>query len=124
MDSVETPNYEKLLVWQEGMHLTLEIYRITKKYPKEELFGLISQLRRASSSIPLNIAEGNGRGTKEFRHFLMISLGSSYEVLTTLKLSVDLQYISQLEYKNLRTRYLVLIKQIRKLMMSLKNRTT
>lgn len=106
------------------MNLTLEIYRVTKKYLKEELFGLISQLRRASSSIPLNIAEGNGRGAREFRHFLMIALGSSYEVLTTLKLSVDLQYISQPEYTNFRTRYLILVKQIRKLMLSLKNRTS
>lgn len=66
-------NYKDLQVWKKSHDLTLEIYKVTKLYPKEEIFGLVSQLRRASSSIPTNIAEGSGRFTqKDFASFLQI----------------------------------------------------
>lgn len=76
---------ERLEVWQRAMQLTLEMYRLTGHFPKEERFGLVSQLRRASVSIPSNIAEGHARSSrKEFLHFLAQAYGSSAEVYTQL----------------------------------------
>jgi len=82
-------NYRDLIVWQKAMDLTVEIYRIAKKLPKEELFSLSDQMRRAAVSIPSNIAEGNGRQTKgEFQHFLRIAKGSAAELETQLLICV------------------------------------
>ena len=67
-------NFKKLAVWEKAHHLTLEVYKVTAHFPKEETYGLTSQLRRASSSIPANIAEGSGRGgNKEMAQFLRIA---------------------------------------------------
>ena len=91
-----------LLVWKKSHELTLKIYDITKKYPKDELFGLVSQMRRASTSIPCNIVEGKARGSiKEFKRFLLISRGSLEELKYQIMLSKDLQYINKSEYDNL-----------------------
>jgi four helix bundle protein len=88
-------DFRSLNVWKSGHALTLEIYRQTKTFPKEELFGLISQLRRASSSIPANIAEGCGRdGDAELKRFLSIALGSACEVDYFVLLAGDLGYLS------------------------------
>jgi four helix bundle protein len=87
-------DYRSLNVWKSGHSLTLEIYRQTKTFPKEELFGLVSQLRRASSSIPANIAEGSGRdGDAELKRFLNIALGSACEVDYFISLAGDLGYL-------------------------------
>ena len=76
------------------MNLAKETYQLTKSFPKEEIYGLTSQIRRCAISIPSNIAEGKGRGSdKEFVRFLQISLGSLYELNTQLELSYDLNYI-------------------------------
>lgn len=107
----EQPNYEKLSIWQEAVTLALEIYKISSKFPKSELFGLTSQLRRASISISLNIAEGSGRSKKEFAHFLTISITSINEALTAMKLSLELGYITKEEYEEIRHRCLALIRQ-------------
>ena len=73
------------MVWQRAMEMTVAIYELTKTFPKEELYGLTSQLRRASVSVASNIAEGRGRGSDgEFRQFLNIAQGSTYEVQTQL----------------------------------------
>jgi four helix bundle protein len=86
--------YRKLLVWQKSMDLVEDVYRITKKLPKDELYGLISQLRRSVVSIPSNIAEGNSRQTKkEYIQFLHIARGSKAEVETQLEICVRLKYI-------------------------------
>jgi four helix bundle protein len=75
--------YKELKVWQESVELAVDIYKITKKFPDEELYGLTSQLRRAGVSVSSNIAEGAGRGTDgEFKHFLGISNGSACEIET------------------------------------------
>jgi four helix bundle protein len=75
------------MVWQRAMELAASVYELTKTFPKEEIYGLTSQLRRASVSIASNIAEGRGRGTDgEFRQFLNIAQGSTYEVQTQLLL--------------------------------------
>jgi four helix bundle protein len=83
-------SYEKFEAWQMAHELALEIYRVTDRWPKEERFGLTSQLRRASLSAPTNIAEGAAkRGNREFRRFLDIALGSLSEVSYPLRLSRD-----------------------------------
>ena len=92
-------NYKELQVWRKSHEISLSIYKITQSFPKEEVFGLVSQLRRASVSIPTNIAEGSGRFTqKDFASFLQISLGSSQEVEYLILLSKELNYITEAEF--------------------------
>ena len=94
--------YQNLIAWQLGIKLVSQIYEITKKFPSEERFGLISQLRRASVSIPSNISEGYRRITKnDFVYFLRIAHGSVAEVETQLIISVQLGYFSQEEHKEI-----------------------
>ena len=91
-------SYRDLIVWQKGMLLCKEVYLLTKKFPKEEIYGLTSQIRRCAISIPSNIAEGKGRnGDKEFIRFLQIALGSVYELQTQLELSEQLKYINNVD---------------------------
>ncbi|MDP1725493.1 MAG: four helix bundle protein [Bacteroidota bacterium] len=88
--------HKDLEVWKKSIDFVTRIYDLTKEYPKEELFGLVSQIRRAAVSIPSNIAEGASRkGKTEFRHFLYISLASGAELETQLIISGNLNYISK-----------------------------
>ncbi|OGE04456.1 hypothetical protein A3B51_02875, partial [Candidatus Curtissbacteria bacterium RIFCSPLOWO2_01_FULL_41_18] len=91
-------NFEKLIVYQEAIKLALDIYKLTKNFPKDETFGLISQLRRATVSISLNIAEGSSRSKKEFAHYLDMARGSTYELIPLLKISSELGFIGTKEY--------------------------
>jgi four helix bundle protein len=87
--------YKKLRIWTESMLLTEKIYTITKNLPKEEIYGLTNQMRRCSTSIPSNIAEGYMRGRpKEIINFLTISLGSSAELETQLEICRRLNFVS------------------------------
>ena len=87
-------NYKKYLVWEKSHQLTLDIYRNTSSFPKEEQFGLISQMKRSSSSVPTNIAEGCGRNSdKYFCRFLYIAFGSANELEYQILLSTDLKFI-------------------------------
>ena len=89
-------HYKDLNTWQKAIDLTAEIYRLTKNLPKDELYGLTNQMRRAAVSIPSNIAEGNARfSTKEYLRFLSIARGSIAEVETQLLICVRLEYLSQ-----------------------------
>lgn len=89
-------DYKELIVWQKAHNLTLKIYKATKVFPKSELFNLVSQLRRACSSIPCNIAEGCGRRSNaDFANFLQISLRSANGTEYLLLLSKDLKYLNQ-----------------------------
>ena len=89
-------SFENLEVWRDAMDLAVDIYRVTESFPKEEQFGVKSQLRRATTSIALNIAEGKGRyHDKEFVQFLYFARGSLYETITLLKLAMRLSYITQ-----------------------------
>lgn len=88
-------DFKKYDIWQLSHSLTLEVYKITSTFPKEEIYGLSSQIRRAVSSIPTNISEGCGRNSdKEFNQFLNIALGSANETEYLLILSRDLNYIN------------------------------
>ena len=116
----QKPNYEKLEIWQEAIELTTVIYQATKDFPKEEQFGITSQLRRAILSVPLNIAEGQGRKSNaDFRRFLLISMGSLNETLTILAVSKNLKIISDEELQKLRQRLLILMKRIQSLITKL-----
>lgn len=88
-------SYRDLNVWQRAMDLSEQVYKATKQFPKEEVFGLISQIRRASVSVPSNIAEGHARNsTKSFLHFLNIARGSLAETETQIILAQRFKYIS------------------------------
>lgn len=88
-------SYEKLKIWQDSIIFVKNIYKFTEKFPKEEMFGIVSQIRRASISVPSNIAEGWARRhTKEYMNLLSISLGSLSEVHTLLVISKVIGYIS------------------------------
>jgi len=92
--------HKELLVWQKSMDLSVFVYKITNAFPKEELYGITNQMRRASVSIPSNIAEGHGRfSDKEFVRFLFISLGSASELETQINLSLRLEFLSEDNYK-------------------------
>lgn len=96
-------SHKDLKVWQESMDFVVMIYDVTEQFPSKEAFGLTSQLRRASVSIPSNIAEGAGRkGGKEFTRFLYIALGSLSEVETQIEISQRLDYIKNIEEINKR----------------------
>jgi len=95
-------DFKELKVWQKAHRLTLDIYKVTRTFPKEELYGLTSQLRRAGASIPANIAEGCGRkGDAELSRFLQIAMGSASEVEYHLLLAHDLEYIDYSTYENM-----------------------
>jgi four helix bundle protein len=84
-------SYKDLLVWQRSIQLSLSIYQLTKTFPKEERYGLTSQIQRAGISVPSNIAEGYGRGTrKDYKQFLSIARGSTLEVQTQLFIANEL----------------------------------
>ena len=94
--------YKDLTVWQKSIILARRIYEITTRYPSDEKFGLVSQVRRCAVSIPSNIAEGYGReGEREHSHFLFISLGSSNELETQMILSHDFQYVDEDSYQEI-----------------------
>jgi len=88
-------NFENLVVYQEALEFAVRVYIITKTFPKEELFGIVSQLRRASVSISSNIAEGSSRTKKQFIHFLNIALGSVYECVPLIEISKRQGFIDQ-----------------------------
>ena len=114
-------SYRDLNVWQNGMDLVEDVYKITANFPKEEKYGLTSQLRRCSVSIPSNIAEGFMRkSTKEYIQFLYISLGSLGELDTQMEITVRLSFIER--QKEFNEKSLLVRKQLYGLVKSLKNK--
>src|SRR3989344_6577544 len=94
-----TQTYKDLIVWQKAMDLVVKIYQLTDKFPKEEVYGITSQIRRCAISIPSNIAEGKLRSSdKETRRFLLISFGSGGELETQLEISKRLNKTKDLNY--------------------------
>ena len=99
--------HKDLKAWQESMGLVVTIYKITSKFPDEEKYGLTAQLRRASVSVPSNIAEGSARkGNKEFLQFLYIALGSLAEIDTQLEIAHRLEFIHSFTEIESRTKYI------------------
>ncbi len=101
---MSSSSFRDLRVWQEAMKLTAEIYRATIGFPRHELYGLSSQMRRAVVSVPSNIAEGKGHHCdKEFSHFLFHARGSLLELQTQLLIAEELQYLSREDGQRLAT---------------------
>jgi four helix bundle protein len=95
-------NYRNLIVWQKSHLLVLSVYEMTKKFPKEERYNLVSQLRRAGTSVPTNIAEGCGKFTqRDFVNYLQTAFGSLQEVEYLSFLSFELAYVSNDDYKTI-----------------------
>ena len=95
-------DYKKLKIWQKGHDIALLTYQLTKSYPKEELYSLTSQMRRAASSIPANIAEGCGRNSQaELARFVTVASGSAFELDYHTYLSKDLEYLTKENYLKL-----------------------
>ncbi len=112
-------NFKELIVWQKAKKLVKEIYLILKSFPDEEKYGIVSQIKRASISIPANIAEGAGRNTdNDFCRFLDIANGSSYELETLIILSFDLDFLIKSDYNILISE----IEEIQKMIYSLRNK--
>jgi four helix bundle protein len=99
---MKVQSYKELNVWQKGIELVDKVYQLTDRFPKAELYGLVTQLRRAAVSVPSNIAEGFARQyTKEYLQFLYISLGSCAELETQLIIAQRRGYISEQELKEM-----------------------
>ena len=97
MNPVKT--FEDLIIWQKSIVLTKQIYTITRKFPKEEIYGLSNQLRRASVSVASNIAEGYGRITRnDYKRFLSFSFGSSFEIQTQLIICIEIGIINNEDF--------------------------
>jgi len=96
---MKTRSFKDLIVWQKSYKLVLEIYKITKNFPRTEIYGLSQQMRKTAVSIPSNIAEGYGRKHKaEYKQFLSIAYGSLLELETQYSLAVDLKYVGKCEF--------------------------
>lgn len=112
----EIKTYRDLLIWQKSMALVSEVYKLTKSFPNEEMFGLSAQLRKASVSVPSNIAEGYGRNsTKDYVRFLHIAIGSLYEIQTQIEIAFELKYLPSEDF----TRLDKLMKEIERMISSL-----
>ena len=113
-------DFHQLSVWQKSHQFTLDVYTLTRAYPKDELFGLTSQIRRSSSSIATNIAEGCGRGSDaDFGRFPQMAMGSASESEYQILLSFDLAYIDENQYKQMNAK----VTEIKRMLSSLISKT-
>lgn len=114
-------DFRNLNVWEKGHRITVSIYKLTQSFPKEEIYGLTSQIRRASTSIPTNIAEGCGRGSDaDFARFLQMSFGSANETEYLLLLCFELGYIAEENYIELNNSIQEIKKMLSKLIITLR----
>ena len=115
-------SFEDLIVWKKSIDLSVEIYKITAKFPREEIFGLTSQIRRASNSVSLNISEGSARTTKMYVNQLIIAKGSATEVLSGSILAVKLGYMEEKELLQIRGTISEVKKMLYSLISSIENK--
>lgn len=116
-------SYQQLTVWQKAFALSIKIFRITTKFPKSELYGLVSQMRRCTVSIPSNIAEGYTRGYRqEYLQFLRTAFASGAELETQLLIAKELGFLSLEEFDEVNSLLTEVQKMLNKLISSLKNR--
>jgi len=116
-------NFEKLEVYQKSINFVNEVYLTTRNYPKEEMFGLTSQFRRAAVSISLNIAEGSAKTKKDFSRFVDMVRGSIFECITILQISEKLNYVGHVKINELRDRLIEISKMLSGLKRSLAPQT-
>lgn len=121
-EGVTIHSYKDLIVWQRAMELSVAVYTLTEQYPKTEIYGLISQSRRASVSIPSNIAEGRLRGGKrEFCRFLLVAYASGGELETQLELAKRLPFGKLLDFRETDRLLLEVMKMLNKMLSSLRS---
>ena len=113
-------SFEKLTVYQKSLSFSYQIYTLTQKWPKEYIYGLTDQIRRASLSISLNIAEGTSRKKPDFRHFLDIARGSSYECVAIISIAKKRSYISHEQFNSLYQQLLKIARMLSALKTSIK----
>lgn len=118
-------SYKDLIVWNRSIELVIEIYKLTDSFPKEETYGLTSQMRRSSVSIPSNIAEGSRRGTrKDFKSFLVNAFGSGAELETQIIISKQLPQTIHLDYTNVEKILGEVMRMLNKFISQLEKETT
>lgn len=115
-------SFEDLVVWQKAIDLSVAVYRLSSKFPKEEIFGLTSQIRRASNSISLNISEGSVKSTKTFVNQLSTAHGSASEVLSAAILANKLEYIAKSDVDTMRPLVAEITKMLNSLISSLEKK--
>jgi four helix bundle protein len=115
-------SFEDLIVWQKAIKLSVVVYKMSSKFPKEEIFGLTSQIRRASNSVSLNISEGSVRSTKTFINQLSIARGSASEVLSATILANELEFITKNDVELLRPHIAEITKMLNSLISSLEEK--
>ena len=114
-------SFRKLIVWEKAHQLTLDIYSMTRDYPNAEMYGLTSQLRRASSSVPTNLAEGSGKlSDLDFRKYVSTAFGSAHEVEYLLLLSSELSYIQEQDFIKLNNQ----VEEVKRMLAGLINSLT
>jgi four helix bundle protein len=105
--------YKELIVWQKSIRLSVALYKLTKKFPREDIYGLTSQMRRSAVSIPSNIAEGRMRGTrKDFLSFLRIAYGSGAELETQIEIAENIYASEHLDFSEINTLLLEIMKML------------
>jgi four helix bundle protein len=115
-------SFEDLIVWQKAIDLSVAVYKLSRKFPKDELYSLTSQIRRASNSVSLNISEGSVRSTKTFIYHLRIARGSASEVLSAAILAKNLGFITDEDVNILRPSIAEVTKILNKLISTLKEK--
>jgi len=112
-------SFRDLLVWQKSMSLVIDVYGLTQTFPATEVYGLTSQIRRSAVSIPSNIAEGYGRhSTSDYKRFLLIAVGSLFELQTQVEIAYNLAYISKQPFDA----FLEKTKELDRMLLSLTNK--
>ena len=116
-------DFRQLKVWEKSHALVMVVYATTQRFPKEEIYGLTSQIRRAAVSIPANIAEGCGKeGDIEFRRYLLIAMGSASELEYLLMLAHDLKYLEDTNYQSLHESVIEIRRMLNSFIVNLKSR--
>jgi four helix bundle protein len=117
-------SYKDLTVWKKSIQLCVQVYKITESFPKHELYGITSQIRRSSTAIPSNIAEGQKRGHKtEFIQFLRIAYGSGAELETQLYIALQIKYLKLPEFEKINDLLEEIMKMLNVLLRNLSNST-
>ncbi|MEK7167312.1 MAG: four helix bundle protein [Patescibacteria group bacterium] len=120
MENKIIQTYKDLIVWQKSMDLVIEIYKLTEQFPKTEIYGLTSQMKRSAISIPSNIAEGRRRGSKkDFRQFLIIAYSSGAEIETQIEISKRLIFSKNLNFNKVDLLLIEIMKMLNKMISNL-----
>ena len=122
MNSKVVNTYKDLIVWQKSMDLVVTIYNLTEKFPKSEIYGLTSQMRRSAVSIPSNISEGRRRGSrKDYHQFLIVAYASGAELETQIEIAKRLSFGNNSEYNEVNSLLVEVMKMLNKMLSTLRS---